>query len=101
MTRSSSGAPEYVLRPGESVEFRCRGWDPVGDEMTWYVWTSVIGMEKIGNGEEVSWRWDVDVADIADPRTIVFYVHSSRPYSRRTGGSDDEVSLAYRVLPPR
>lgn len=93
-----SARTNLVLRPGGTVIFGLRAWDPEGLPWTW----TVIGPanENVDiDSDRITWR--VGRSDISDPADVSIYLQGSRDYHRHAGGGgyDDVVSFRYRVLP--
>lgn len=86
---------DLVLRPGDRVRFRSRGWDPDGVPFRLEWQPNYVG-EFIEFVDE--FEWEVSDADIGAMAVVVIRLVSERPYHRRTG-YDDMVTFAYTVLP--
>jgi hypothetical protein len=102
--RARTAETGLILRPGDTVIFDLKAWDPEGKPWTW----SVIGP---GSGEDVfeirgdRITWPVNDSHIRERAEVVIYLHGGRDYHRRGGqvgeGYDDAVSFIYRVLPTK
>ena len=86
-----------TLHPGEVVTFECHAWDPEGVGYSWHVIMDVARSREPDFAGD-SYVWPVQVQDIAEARSLTFYMASERAYHRRSQ-YDDAVSLTYRVLP--
>lgn len=86
-----------VLRPGDTVEFKCRGWDPDGKpfELKWRVMPP--GRHELTF--EDSLVWEVAAENISEDTRVQVTLVSSRSYHRSMSGWDDMVEFAYVVLP--
>lgn len=87
-----------TMRPGDTVVFDLRAWDPEGKRWTWTVITPA------GSFDSASDRitWNVTEGDIADPGRVTILLVGGRAYHRLRSGPaswDDSASFDYRVLP--
>jgi hypothetical protein len=85
-----------ILRPGDSVTFTGRAWDPQGEELDWMLES---GPRHIATGLEIEWTWQITAEDIGDPKQLVFVVKPTTREYVRSSRYDDKAMLVYRVLP--
>jgi hypothetical protein len=90
-----------VLRPGDTVSFIGRAWDPEGSDLEWRIFLAIRSEHITLRGSEIEWEWQIEQRDISESSYIQFSIESARPYDRTVHNSDDEALLFYRVLPPR
>jgi hypothetical protein len=91
-------APGF-LRPGDRVDFTCRGWDPEGVPFR-LVWDK-FNTDSIGPAHREfreSFAWDITPEDISQKLHIEIALVSRRAYHRE-GWYDDAVVMTYTVLP--
>lgn len=89
-----------TLRPGDTVSFVGRAWDPEGAPIRWEIYLVVQQKNFELSGTEIEWEWEVREEDISEESSVLFTIHSPRPYHRQRQ-SDDVTSFKYRVLPSR
>ncbi|GGV27996.1 hypothetical protein GCM10010260_80490 [Streptomyces filipinensis] len=90
-----------VLHPGDTVAFRCRGTDPQGRELTWWMLPNHETELSRHTGCHVELTWHVSDFDVAARTDIHIYMESSGPHHRVNGSAsfDHCASFVYTVLP--
>jgi hypothetical protein len=92
---------DAVLRPGDTVSFIGRAWDPEGGHIEWRIFLAGRSEHIKLSGSEIEWDWQIEQGDISETSYVQCSIVSARPYGRKVNGDDDTVTLFYRVLPPR
>lgn len=90
-----------TLRPGDVVEFSCRGVDPQGRPLAWML-SPRLTQRRVPEetGPEVSLRWQVKPEDVRDMVQLQIYMWAlDTPFHKR-GNFDERGVFVYRVLPP-
>lgn len=90
---------QAVLRPGDTVSFVGRGWDPEGGALAWSTFLPARQKFIRLDGSEFEWEWPVEERDISEHPYISFSLKSSKPYHRFLENKDDRAAIHYRVLP--
>lgn len=77
-----------VLRPGDTVTFRCRGTDPQGRELAW--WIQIQGHTEFSrcSGRDAELTWHVTADDVAARVLAAIYMASTGPFHRAKGYPD-------------
>ncbi|MGW7425864.1 Swt1 family HEPN domain-containing protein [Streptomyces sp. NPDC054813] len=91
-----------VLHPGDTITFRCRGTDPQGRDLTWWVLPTRDTDNPCYTGRDLDIVWRVSSTDVAARRNVHIYMKSSGPYHRvntGTDGFDYCATFIYTVLP--
>ncbi|GHB28950.1 hypothetical protein GCM10010306_021730 [Streptomyces umbrinus] len=92
-----------VLHPGDTITFRCRGTDPQGRDLTWWVLPTRDTDNPRYTGRDLDIAWRVSSTDVAARRDVHIYMKSSGPYHRVNTGTDDGfdycATFIYTVLP--
>lgn len=86
---------ESILRPGDTVTFECRSWDPEGHPVL-TEWSKGSFTDK--NPFDDRFDWEVGEQDIGEVTAIEIILISDRAYHRYFN-RDDYVSFVYTVLP--
>jgi hypothetical protein len=86
------------LRPGQTVTFSARAWDPQGRDLHWRL---ITRMRTISNavGSDVSLEWTVSESDVAMLCVVELQVTSSGSFHRHQT-FDHVVNFQYVVDPP-
>lgn len=85
------------LTPGTEVTFDCRGVDPQGRDLSWYIYTGFTPSEiKVGN--EVQLTWVVGRGDVQAVKNLNIRMKSAGEFHRK-GGHDVEIDFFYEVVP--
>jgi len=94
---------ETILRPGQTVTFRCAGTDPHGRLLRWELRVVSRGgsmiMEDARKGDEVTLTWEVVDNHIRENADIWITMWSDSPHHRH-GEYDERYHLHYHALPP-
>jgi HEPN superfamily Swt1-like protein len=92
-----------VLHPGDVVTFRCRGTDPQGRELVWWVLPTREENNPRHTGRDLEIAWHVSRLDVAARVDIHIYMESTRPHHRVNHGGavtfDHCATFIYTVLP--
>ncbi|MFD3442539.1 Swt1 family HEPN domain-containing protein [Streptomyces sp. NPDC058685] len=91
-----------VLHPGETITFRCRGTDPQGRDLTWWVLPTREEDNPSYTGRDLDIVWRVSSDDISARRDVHIYMKSSGPYHRvdtEAAGFDYCATFIYTVVP--
>ncbi|MFB7220263.1 Swt1 family HEPN domain-containing protein [Streptomyces sp. NPDC056227] len=91
-----------VVHPGDTITFRCRGTDPQGRDLTWWVLPTRDTDNPRYTGRDLDIAWRVSSTDISARRDVHIYMKSSGPYHRvntESSGFDYCVTFIYTVLP--
>jgi hypothetical protein len=92
-----------ILRPGNTVTFKCVATDPQDRDLEWVMYTTSKGghhiMRDQANGDEVTLTWNVEDHDVRLNAAVSIRVTSSGEYHRH-GDWDQERLFHYRVDPP-
>jgi HEPN superfamily Swt1-like protein len=91
-----------VLHSGDVVTFRCRGTDPQGRELAWWVLPTREADNPRNTGRDLEIAWHVSSLDVAARVDIHIYMESTGPHHRvNTGGGtfDHCATFIYTVLP--
>jgi len=97
----TSGHSQVVLRPGDTISFAARAWDPGGIPFKWRIFLAARREFVFLDGSEIEWEWQIEERDISEKSYLTFTIISSRTYHRTLDANDDSASLFYRVLPQR
>lgn len=89
-----------VLHPGDTVTFRCRGTDPQGRQLEWWMITARASSSR-QQGRDVTITWHVTDGDVAAWNNVGIYMRSVGEYHRVNAGDgfDYAATFAYTVLP--
>ncbi len=88
------------LTPGDTVRFVCRGTDPHGRELSWYLRTQGERRSDVLLGSEVELEWFVREDDIAERRQVEVCMRADSTHHRIGFHADDAyIVFPYRVLP--
>ncbi len=90
---------KVTLRPGDSLSFTARAWDPAGGRLKWRIYRAVRHDFIFVDGNEVEWEWHIEEVDIGQTSYVSFDLYSERAYHRSARGNDDSATLYYSVLP--
>lgn len=100
-TGRGSGSPLQRLYVGDVLTLQCRGADPQGKELNWYMHTlGVVGQNFRGDTVKI----DYEITNAAVGVDTAFLIHlrcPERPYSRLDLDDDDRLILRFRVDPHR
>ncbi|MCS3443385.1 hypothetical protein [Microbacterium phyllosphaerae] len=92
---------DQILHPGDVVTWRCRGWDPQGRPLKWYVRNSPSDDYEIreveGNDVEVSWT--VTDANISSQSHALVTMKADSSYHRWSEGFDGMGLFYYQIHP--
>lgn len=88
-----------VLRPGATVTFSCRAWDPDGLEPDGILEVIGVGELATKRGLSVEIEWAVDATHVGERVNVVFWLRSPRAHHRHLPRLDDQAELAYSVVP--
>jgi len=88
-----------TLRPGDTVSFVGRAWDPESSPIEWKINLGARVEQFYENGADLDWEWNIDDRDIGEESLVMFSISSARHYKRSTHG-DDVAIIVYKVLPP-
>lgn len=95
--RSVDGA--VALRQGDAVRFQCRGTDPQGRQLSWWV-GSWSDRDKAKSGDEVELEVHLtEDEDVSERTFLTINMVSSGKHHRRSSYGD-HVTFSYRVDPP-
>lgn len=90
------------LAVGDLVTFRCRGNDPQGRLLTWWLRAGVMHHMPFVDGEDVTLSWTVSEHDVGDVVSLnVFMAAKGASFHRHNREFDGHVLFVYRVRPPR
>lgn len=88
-----------VVRPGDTVRFHARGWDPQGRELHWDLRPDGVSVRVRAIGMEVDLDWVVLDSDVGVNAFVELNLRSDGKYHRHRV-HDDRVSFRYQVDPP-
>ena len=97
--RSYSGEAEFDLRPGDTLTIEVE-MDPSYDEAEYCLsWKVLKGSSQVlsNNNRLVL---EIDVSHVGQQLSILCEVKTNKAWHKLNNGSDDQLFITYRVLPP-